>query len=28
LILLLLVYFLIVGNGPWSFRLTPNQDKK
>jgi uncharacterized membrane protein YphA (DoxX/SURF4 family) len=28
LILLLLVYFLIVGNGPWSFRLTPDQDNK
>ena len=28
LVLLLLVYFLIVGNGPWSFRLSPNQDNK
>jgi putative oxidoreductase len=28
LILLLLVYFLIVGNGPWSFRLSSNQDNK
>jgi uncharacterized membrane protein YphA (DoxX/SURF4 family) len=28
LVLLLLVYFLIVGNGPWSFRLTPDQGNK
>jgi len=28
LVLLLLIYFLIVGNGPWSFRLSPNQDDK
>jgi putative oxidoreductase len=29
LVLLLLIYFLIVGNGPWSFKLSPEQgDKK
>jgi putative oxidoreductase len=28
LVLILLVYFLIAGNGPWSFRLSPNQDSK
>ena len=28
LVLLLLIYFLIVGNGPWSFRLSPDQDDK
>jgi uncharacterized membrane protein YphA (DoxX/SURF4 family) len=28
LVLLLLVYFLIVGNGPWSFKLSPDQDNK
>jgi putative oxidoreductase len=28
LVLLLLIYFLIVGNGPWSFGLSPNQDRK
>ncbi len=28
LVLLLLIYFLIVGNGPWSFRLSPNQYDK
>jgi uncharacterized membrane protein YphA (DoxX/SURF4 family) len=28
LVLLLLVYFLIVGNGPWSFRLTPKEGDK
>ena len=27
LVLLLLIYFLIVGNGPWSFRLSPQDDK-
>jgi uncharacterized membrane protein YphA (DoxX/SURF4 family) len=27
-VLLLLVYFLIVGNGPWSFRLSPTQDNR
>jgi putative oxidoreductase len=28
LVLLLLVYFLIVGNGPWSFRLSADQNNK
>ena len=28
LILLLLIFFLIVGNGPWSFRLASGQDDK
>ena len=28
LVLLLLVYFLIVGNGPWSFKLSADQDNK
>jgi putative oxidoreductase len=28
LVLLLLVYFLIVGNGPWSFKLSPDEDNK
>jgi uncharacterized membrane protein YphA (DoxX/SURF4 family) len=28
LVLLLLIYFLIVGNGPWSFRLESEQGNK
>jgi uncharacterized membrane protein YphA (DoxX/SURF4 family) len=28
LILLLLIFFLIVGNGPWSFKLASGQDDK
>ena len=28
LVLLLLIYFLIVGNGPWSFKLAAEQDEK
>jgi putative oxidoreductase len=28
LVLLLLIYFLIVGNGPWSFRLAAEPDNK
>ena len=28
LVLLLLIYFLIVGNGPWSFRLSAEQENK
>ena len=28
LVLLLLLFFLVVGNGPWSFRLSANQDNK
>jgi putative oxidoreductase len=28
LVLLLLILFLVVGNGPWSFQLTPEKDKR